>query len=89
MTELDPALQDEIKAAATRFYWQAQLLNGHQVPTRRLISIAQQAIQAFHDAGVNRELPRTEMSKFIDAAEAWLERQRGRIWKLAAAEEEK
>lgn len=87
MIELDVQLQDQINAAATRYYWAARLHSGrHWVPTRRLMSIAQEAIAAFHDAGLNRELPRTEMASFVDAAEAWLVRNQGKIWKLARLE---
>jgi hypothetical protein len=83
--KLDPVLESEVSASAEKYFWQARLHSGHRIPTRRLMSLALQAIQDFREAGGN--LPTTDMSRFVDAAEAWLDRQRGRIWKLAAAEE--
>lgn len=89
MIELDAQLQDQINATASRYYWQARLHNGHRVPTRELLNIAQQAIQNFHDATLSAgldKLPETEMGKFVRAAEAWLTRERGKLWKLAEQE---
>lgn len=85
MTQLDTQLQDQINRTASRYYWQARLLKGHLVPTRELSQLALQAIENFHSAG--HELPRTEMTAFVEAAEAWLERNRGKIWRIAAEEE--
>lgn len=92
LTELDRQInadwakvQDAVKANAQRLYWQTRLLNGQHVPTRRLMSLALQAIEDFRHAGDN--LPRTEMAKFVEASEKFLTIQRGRIWALAAAEE--
>jgi hypothetical protein len=78
-------VESEIAIDATRRYWLTKLIRGERLPTRELWNLTLAAIQDFHDASRD-EFPKTEMAKFVDAAEAWLNRNQGKIWKLAAEE---
>jgi hypothetical protein len=78
-------IESEIAKSSERYFWQIRLLNGHHIPTRQLSQLALAAIENFHSAG--NELPRTEMTAFVEAAEQWLVRNQGKLWKLAAEEE--
>ena len=86
MIELDPQLQDQINASADRYYWQIRLERGAWVPTRQLVRMAREAIEEFNAAGIH-EHPKTDMHNYIDAADARLERERGKLWKLMEQEE--
>ena len=79
-------VEDEIRVNAERLYWRARLERGTFVPTRQLVNIAREVIDEFNSAGVD-EFPRTDVHNFIDSAEKWLDRQRGKLWKLMEQEE--
>jgi hypothetical protein len=87
MVQLDAQIQDEITASADRYYWLIRLQRGAHVPTRKLMNVALAAIADFHDASVNENNSPTDVGRFVAAAEAWLVRVQGRIWKIAAEEE--
>jgi hypothetical protein len=95
MTELQDAnwakVEDEVRVNAQRLLWRTKLIRGDRLPVRELLIIAQRAIADFHDAtlsaGLN-DLPKTEMAKFVDSADAWLARMSGRLFRLANEENE-
>ena len=79
-------IESEISASAERFYWQARLFDGHRVPTRQLMRLALAAIEDFNAANIDENSP-SDVARFVRSADAWLTRERGRIWAIAQQEE--